>query len=87
MRIEVAASSEHFSGELVLLQGSVRVFERMLGEVLQEFAEGFGTVKHLARNESDYLIAVEIFLRHAGPEFHHGSGCNIKVTEPEVPVR
>ena len=63
------------------------MFKGMLGKVLQELAERFRTVKHLARNESIDLVAVNFFPQHAGPEANHGNGCNIKVTEPEVPAR
>lgn len=54
--IEVGAAAVNFGGNLILLEGSVGVKERLLGEVLKEAAERFRAAENMAFGNVIYLL-------------------------------
>jgi len=61
--IEVTSATEDFGGDLVFLERCAGVIDRVLGEVLQELAEGFRSVKDMTINKPIYFLGELLAVR------------------------
>src|SRR5215469_1897626 len=51
LRVEVFRASEDFSGDLVFLQGNAGLRQGMVGQVAEQFTQGFGLAQCVTVNE------------------------------------
>src|SRR5207245_2613589 len=56
LRIEAGRPAQNFRGDLVFLQGGAGMIEGVFGEVMKEFAEGFGATQAMTINKLLYLL-------------------------------
>src|SRR5437899_1674490 len=54
--IESHRPAQDFGRNLVLLQRNTRVIKRVLGEIAEQLAQGFGGVEAMTFNKSIYLL-------------------------------
>src|ERR1035438_3806299 len=56
LRIKSGGPPQHLSCDLVLLDGQPMMIEGPLGEIAEQFAEGFGATKAMTINKPIYLL-------------------------------